>query len=320
MTRKYSSTSVETTLASQLSNNATTMVVAAGTASSLLGGVTLTAGNVDQFTVAIDPDTANEEIVFITAISSDTFTVVRGRAGSSAIVHSGGAAVKHVLTSNDLDFYTSGVDNAVTLTGTQTLTNKTLTAPALGTPVSGVLTNATGLPLTTGVTGTLPVANGGTGVTTSTGSGANVLGTSPTIATATVTNPIVVSPEERTTVSATAATGTVNYDASTQGVLYYTTNASGNWTLNIRGTSGATLSSILAVGDAITVTHLVTQGATAYYNSAVQVDGSSVTPKWQGGTAPTSGNASSVDAYVYTVVKTASTPTYTVFASQTKFA
>jgi hypothetical protein len=296
------------------------MVVAAGTASSLLGGVTLTAGNVDQFTVAIDPDTANEEIVFITAISSDTFTVVRGRAGSSAIVHSGGAAVKHVLTSNDLDFYTSGVDNAVTLTGTQTLTNKTLTAPALGTPVSGVLTNATGLPLTTGVTGTLPVANGGTGVTTSTGSGANVLGTSPTIATATVTNPIVVSPEERTTVSATAATGTVNYDASTQGVLYYTTNASGNWTLNIRGTSGATLSSILAVGDAITVTHLVTQGATAYYNSAVQVDGSSVTPKWQGGTAPTSGNASSVDAYVYTVVKTASTPTYTVFASQTKFA
>ena len=320
MTRKYSSTSVETTLASQLSNNATTMVVAAGTASSLLGGVTLTAGNVDQFTVAIDPDTANEEIVFITAISSDTFTVVRGRAGSSAIVHSGGAAVKHVLTSNDLDFYTSGVDNAVTLTGTQTLTNKTLTAPALGTPVSGVLTNATGLPLTTGVTGTLPVANGGTGVTTSTGSGANVLGTSPTIATATVTNPIVVAPEERTTVSATAATGTVNYDASTQGVLYYTTNASANWTLNIRGTSSTTLSSVLAVGDAITVTHLVTQGATAYYNSAVQIDGSSVTPKWQGGTAPAAGNASSVDAYVYTVVKTAATPTYTVFASQTKFA
>ena len=154
--------------------------------------------------------------------------------------------------------------------------------------------------------------------------------TSPTINTATIATPtitggtntgsILVAPEERTTVSATAATGTVNFDASTQGVLYYTTNASANWTLNIRGTSGITLSSILAVGDAITVTHLVTQGATAYYNSAVQIDGSSVTPKWQGGTAPAAGNASSVDAYVYTVVKTAATPTYTVFASQTKFA
>jgi hypothetical protein len=142
----------------------------------------------------------------------------------------------------------------------------------------------------------------------------------PTINGGTNTNSILVSPEERTTVSATAATGTINFDASTQGVLYYTTSASANWTLNIRGTSGITLSSILAVGDAITVTHLVTQGATAYYNSAVQVDGSSVTPKWQGGTAPAAGNASSVDAYVYTVVKTAATPTYTVFASQTKFA
>jgi hypothetical protein len=76
----------------------------------------------------------------------------------------------------------------------------------------------------------------------------------------------------------------------------------------------------LAVGDAITVTHLVTQGSTAYYNSAVQIDGSAVTPKYQGGTAFAAGNASSIDAYVYTVVKTAATPTYTVFASQTKFA
>ena len=142
----------------------------------------------------------------------------------------------------------------------------------------------------------------------------------PTITGGTNTGSILVSPEERTTVSATAATGTVNFDASTQGVLYYTTDASANWTLNIRGTSGITLSSILAVGDAITVSHLVTQGATAYYNNVLQIDGSSVTPKWQTGTAPTAGNASSVDAYVYTVIKTAATPTYTVFASQSKFA
>jgi hypothetical protein len=146
------------------------------------------------------------------------------------------------------------------------------------------------------------------------------IGTKANSTSPTLTTPVIISPEERMTVSATAATGTINFDAVTQGVLYYTTNASANWTLNIRGNSGTTLNSILAVGDAITVTHLVTTGATAYYNSAVQIDGSAVTPKYQGGTAFAAGNASSIDAYVYTVVKTAATPTYTVFASQTKFA
>jgi hypothetical protein len=132
--------------------------------------------------------------------------------------------------------------------------------------------------------------------------------------TPTLTGPIVISPEERTTVSATAATGTVNFDASTQGVLYYTTNASANWTLNVRGTSGATLNSILATGDAITVSFLVTNGSTAYYQTAFQIDGSAVTPKYSGGTAPASGNASSVDVYTYTILKTASA-TYTVFGA-----
>jgi len=112
MTRKYSSISVETTLASGISNSATTMTVATGTGSALMGGVTLAAGNVDQFTVALDVDTQNEEIVFITAVNGDTFTIVRGRAGSSAISHSGGATVKHVLTSDDLTFYTTGVATA----------------------------------------------------------------------------------------------------------------------------------------------------------------------------------------------------------------
>jgi len=129
----------------------------------------------------------------------------------------------------------------------------------------------------------------------------------------------LIAPEERTTVSATAATGTVNFDALTQGVLYYTTNASANWTLNVRGSSGATLNSILATGDAITIAFLVTQGSTAYYASALTIDGSSVTPKYQGGTAFAAGNVSSIDAYVYTIVKTGSAA-FTVFASQTKFA
>ena len=112
MTRKYSSISVETTLASGISNSATTMTVAAGTGSALMGGVTLAPGNVDQFTVALDVDTQNEEVVFITAVSTDTFTIVRGRAGTSAISHTGGATVKHVLTSDDLNFYTAGVATA----------------------------------------------------------------------------------------------------------------------------------------------------------------------------------------------------------------
>jgi hypothetical protein len=88
------------------------MTVAAGTGSALMGGVTLAAGNVDQFTVALDVDTQNEEVVFVTAVSSDTLTIVRGRAGTSAISHTGGATVKHVLTSDDLTFYTAGVATA----------------------------------------------------------------------------------------------------------------------------------------------------------------------------------------------------------------
>jgi hypothetical protein len=123
---------------------------------------------------------------------------------------------------------------------------------------------------------------------------------------------------EPITVSATAATGTINYDVTTQSVLYYTSNASANWTVNFRGSSGTSLNTLLATGESITVTFLVTQGATAYYNNAVQVDGSSVTPKYQGGTAWSAGNASAIDAYTYTIVKTGNAA-FTVFAAQTQF-
>ena len=123
---------------------------------------------------------------------------------------------------------------------------------------------------------------------------------------------------EVATVSATAATGTINYDVTTQSVLYYTTDASANWTVNFRGSSGTSLNTLMSTGQSITVAFLVTQGSTAYYNNAVTIDGSSVTPKYQGGTAWSAGNASGVDAYVYTIVKTGSA-TFTVFASQTQF-
>jgi hypothetical protein len=124
---------------------------------------------------------------------------------------------------------------------------------------------------------------------------------------------------EVTTVSATAAVGTITYDVTTQSILYYTVNATANWTMNFRASSGTSLDSAMATGQAITVVFLATNGPTAYYNSAVQVDGSSVTPKYQGGAAWTSGNASSIDAYVYTIIKTGAA-TFTVLASQTRFA
>jgi hypothetical protein len=125
--------------------------------------------------------------------------------------------------------------------------------------------------------------------------------------------------KETTTVSATAAANTISYDFITQSVLYYTSDATGNWVLNVRGDSGTTLNSVMSTGQSATVAFLATQGATAYYQTALQIDGSSVTPKYQGGSAPTEGNASSVDAYVFTIIKTADA-TFTALGSQTQFA
>ena len=202
MTRQYSSTSVETTLASTISSSATTMTVASGTGSALLGGVTLAAGNVDQFTVALDPDTTNEEIVFVTAASSDTFTIVRQRAGTSGVQHTAGATVKHVLTSDDLNAFkasispvtnvgfagsTSGsttvqasaVAGTTTLTlpaatdtlvgkdTTDTLTNKTLTSPTLNTPTINDARQNLTLNAQTGTTYTLVITDNGRLVTLS---------------------------------------------------------------------------------------------------------------------------------------------------------
>lgn len=123
---------------------------------------------------------------------------------------------------------------------------------------------------------------------------------------------------ESATISATAATGTINLDAASGSILYYTTNASANWTLNIRASAAQSLNNYLATGQAITVVFLATQGATPYYATALQIDGASVTPRYQGGSAWTSGNASGIDAYSYTVLKTGNA-TYVVLASQTQF-
>lgn len=128
----------------------------------------------------------------------------------------------------------------------------------------------------------------------------------------------IVNSSEIATVSGSGVPSTVDYDVTTQSVIYYTGNAGANWTVNFRASSGTPLNTALAVGRSITVALLATQGATPFYNTVVQVDGNTITPKYQGGTAWTAGYALGIDIYVYTIIKTASA-TFTVLASQTQF-
>ena len=215
----------------------------------------------------------------------------------------------------------SATSGAITLAGTLATTNggTGLTVFTSGGAVYATSTSAL-------TTGTLPIASGGTGATTLAGANIALTNTAQTF-TATQTfngtsatealKPLNIA--EPASVSGTAPTATTNFYINSGAVQYITANNANNWTLNFAFSSGTTLNTAMAVNDSISCTLIVTNTTTAYYASAFTIDGTSVTPKWQGGTAPTSGNASSIDSYTFVIIKTAAS-TYTVLASQTKFA
>jgi hypothetical protein len=289
------------------------------------GVLTITSGGSFTVTLPASPATGAQVVVADAGASWGTNNLTVGRNGSTIgglaedlVCDITGASVQLVYDGTTWEVYAQiggNGGNAVTLTGVQTLTNKTIAfgsntlTDVASTNTSQTLTNKT---IAFGSNTLSNVLSDNT-VQTITGT-KTFAGTSSTLA-AVLTNSAEVA-----TVSATAATGTINYDVTTQSVLFYTTNASANWTVNLRASSGTSLNTALATGQSVTVAFLVTQGATAYYNTTVQVHGttSGVTTRWQGGAAPTAGNASGVDVYVYTVIKTGSA-TFSVFASQTQF-
>jgi hypothetical protein len=198
-------------------------------------------------------------------------------------------------------------------TGITVPTGKTMWVYNDGTNVVDSTTHLSSLTLAT----VLPVASGGTGGNTAaTARSALSAAQSGTNTDITSLQPLAYAIETATVVGS-GLTGTLTIDAITQSVLYYTGNASANWTVNIRGNSGTTINSLLSTGQAITVAVFATIGTVGYYNNVFQVDGATITPKWQN-SAPVAGNTSSIDAYTYTIVKTGSAA-YTVFASLTKF-
>ena len=275
--------------------------------------------------------------------TGNTLTPATLTAGSGVTITNGSGAITVAftgpgagsVTSVDVSGGTTGLTTSggpITSSGTVTLAG-TLAVANGGTSLTTltannvILGNGTSTPLfvAPSTNGNVLTSNGTTWASTAPAAGFSTsadntfTGTQSFAGTSAKLAEVLTNAAEVATVSATAATGTINYDVTTQSVLYYTSNASANWTVNFRASSGTSLNTAMSTGQSVTAAFLVTQGATAYYNSVVQVDGSTVTPKYQGGTAYAAGNASAVDVYMYTIVKTGNAA-FTVFTSQTKFA
>ena len=313
-----SATTSATNAATSASNAATSATSASGSA---------TSASTSASTATTQASAASTSATNAAASASTATT-------QAALATTNGAAQVALATTQATNANTSATNAATSATtATTQATNASSSASSASTSATNASTSAT-TASTAATTATTQATAAGTSATnaatsaTAAAASAASVGftltststlTNKTLTAPVITNSLVTGIRETATVSATAATGTVQFDASTQVVLYYTTNASGNFTLNFRGNSGTTLDSVMSTGQSLSATFLATNGSTAYYNSALTVDGTSVTPKWQGGTAPTSGNASAIDSYTYVIIKTGSAA-FTVLASQTKFA
>ena len=240
MTRLYSSISVETILSTGITSSQTSMTVATGTASALLGGVTLAAGNVDQFTVAIDPDTTSEEIVFITAVSGDTFTIVRGRSSSTAISHASGATVRHVMTSNDLDYFNTAIQPSTLTTKGDTFVataSAAVTRLAVGTNGQVLTADST---QTKGIKWATPSTGSVTSVTAGTGLSGGTITTTGTIAIDTATTVDKTTAQTLTNKTLTDPVITKSFNAQT-GTTYTTVIADAKQIVTLNNASPVTV-------------------------------------------------------------------------------
>ena len=311
--------------------------------------ITLTPGAV-KMVYATANDGTNPDIDdtgFITASSTDTLTnktLTSPKIGTSILDTNGAELALLTATSSAVNEFTianaaTGSGPTLSSTGGDSNVDINITPKGTGDVVLAGDTVKVGdsgaaATLTSNGAGTLTITTGGTeNLILNTNSGTN--SGSITITDA-ANQDILIAPNgygratfsgqgkiqsvaEKVTVEATAATGTKTYDVLTQAVLFYTSDASGDWTLNIRGDGSTSLNDIMDTGESITIAHLVTIGSSEFRNSALQVDGSSVTPKYAGGSAPTEGNTNSIDSYVYTIIKTGDA-TFTALASLTQFA